>query len=89
MRIVIEVDINDPLLDLAECHVYTTTEIVEYGERREPHTVVHNDFAPKYNGYEVIDCDYDYLEAHLLEQREDHYDEPSELTEWSDYDPDC
>lgn len=89
MRITIDVDINDPLLDLTECHVHLTTEIVEYGDRKEPVTHIETDFAPTYNGYDVTDCDYDYLEAHLCERRDGEYDEPSEMTEWSSYDPDC
>lgn len=89
MRITIEVDINDPLLDLTECHIHESTETVEYNDRKELTTVIDTDFNPKYNGYDVVDCDYDYLEAHLLERREPDYDEPSEMTEWSDYDPDC
>ena len=89
MRITIEVDISDPLLDLSECRVIETTETVEYGDRKELVTVTDCDFNPKYNGYDVVDCDYDYLEAHLTDRREPDYDEPSETTEWSDYDRDC
>ena len=93
MRITIDVDFNDDLLDLSNCEIHEYTEIVEYGDRKEPVKQTDTDFAPTYNGYEVIDCDYDALENHLKEQQqaaaEEAYSEPSELTEWHDYDPDC
>lgn len=89
MRITIEVDIYDPLLDLSNCSVQRVTQILNYGDRKEPVEMIDSDLNPKYNGYDVVDCDYDYLEEHLLEREEPDYDEPSEMTEWSDYDPDC
>lgn len=69
MLITIDVKLDDPLLDLSDCKVIKSTELVEYGDRREPHTMIDIDFNPTYNGYEAVDCDYDYLEALLLEQQ--------------------
>ncbi len=89
MRITIDVDLSDDLLDLSQCHLYEFTEIVEHGDRKEPVKMNDTDFNPIYNGYEVIDCDYDALEAHLKNKAEDDYPEPTEYDEWQSYDPDC
>ena len=91
MRITIDVDFDDDLLDLSNCSLHEHTEIVEYGDRKELVKIKDTDFAPTYNGYEAIDCDYDALQEHLEERQREAADdgEPSELTEWSDYDPDC
>ena len=71
MWITIEVPLNDPLLDLSECSLNKTVDLVDYGDRKVPLVQYSPDLPVYFGNYEVIDAEWTAIEEYLINQEGD------------------